>query len=39
MEDTVYVPKWIFALPVAVAVGLLWKEFPALVRYVKIERM
>jgi hypothetical protein len=34
-----YVPKWVLLLPVAAAVGLMWKEYPALVRYLKIERM
>lgn len=34
-----YVPKWVLLVPVAVVVGLLWKEFPALIRYLKIERM
>jgi hypothetical protein len=35
----VYVPKWVLFLPVAAAAALVWKEFPALVRYLKIERM
>ena len=34
-----YVPRWVLLLPVAAAVALLWKEYPALVRYLKIERM
>jgi hypothetical protein len=34
-----YVPKWMLLLPVAVVVALSVKEFPALVRYFKIERM
>ncbi|SEK55137.1 hypothetical protein SAMN04515665_10314 [Blastococcus sp. DSM 46786] len=34
-----YIPRWVLLFPLVVAVGLLWKEFPALVRYVKIERM
>ena len=34
-----YVPKWVLLLPVVGAVALMWKEYPALVRYLKIERM
>jgi len=35
----VYVPKWVLMLPLAVGIALAWKEYPALVRYLKIERM
>lgn len=31
-------PVWLLLLGIA-AVGLFWKEYPALVRYLKIERM
>ena len=34
-----YIPKWVLLFPVAGAVALMWKEYPALVRYLKIERM
>ena len=34
-----YIPKWVLLIPVAAAVALMTKEFPALVRYIKIERM
>ena len=34
-----YVPKWALMLPVVVAIALAWKEYPSLVRYLKIERM
>ena len=34
-----YVPKWLTFLPVAVLAALAWKEYPALVRYIKIARM
>ncbi|CCG03930.1 secreted protein of unknown function [Blastococcus saxobsidens DD2] len=34
-----YVPKWVLLLPVVAAVALMWKEFPALTRYIKITRM
>jgi hypothetical protein len=35
----VYVPKWVLLFPVAAAAALVWKEYPALVRMLKIERM
>jgi hypothetical protein len=35
----VYVPRWILLLPVVGVLAMMWKEFPALVRYLKIERM
>lgn len=34
-----YIPKWVLLLPVAGIAALMWKEFPALTRYLKIERM
>lgn len=34
-----YVPKWVLLVPVLAGVGLMWKEYPALVRYLKIQRM
>jgi hypothetical protein len=34
-----YIPKWVLLLPVVAAVGLAWKEYPALVRYLNIERI
>jgi len=35
----VYIPKWVLLLPVVGVVALVWKELPALTRYLKIERM
>jgi hypothetical protein len=35
----VYVPKWVLALPVVAVALMAWKEFPAMVRYLKIARM
>jgi hypothetical protein len=35
----VYVPKWVLALPVIAVALMAGKEFPALIRYVKIARM
>jgi hypothetical protein len=34
-----YIPKWVLMLPVLAVAALAWKEYPALVRYLKIERM
>ena len=38
-EDAVYMPKWVLLLPVVAVVAMLVKEYPALIRYIKIERM
>ena len=34
-----YIPKWVFALPVVAVALMAWKEFPSLARYLKIARM
>ena len=34
-----YIPKWLLMLPVVVLAALAWKEYPAMVRYLKIARM
>lgn len=34
-----YVPKWVLLIPVLGIVALFAREYPALVRYLKIERM
>jgi hypothetical protein len=35
----VYVPKWTLLLPLAVAALLGWREYPAIVRYLRIRAM
>ena len=34
-----YIPKWMLLIPVVVAAVISWKEYPAVVRYLKIARM